>query len=199
MGDGSTNYTTTRGNNGIAQANPFGGDDYLDNYRPDSPQDHFVYPYSPSMATPASYINASIVQLFYTVNAYHDLLYLLGFNEKAGNFQWDNNDKGGIGHDYVILDAQTGRDFNDASFEAPADGLPGRMRMTLWTQSTPYRDGSFDAGLVIHEYTHGCQYQFLSCAASLMINFPFTSSVKPTNRWPRQPRLLVRIGIRRHG
>ncbi|KAJ5587231.1 uncharacterized protein N7459_002996 [Penicillium hispanicum] len=155
IGDGNANYTTTRGNNGIAQFIPFGEEPYLNNFRPSSPELQFEYPYSSSMSPPTSYINASIVQLFYTANTYHDLLYILGFDEKAGNFQWNNNGKGGLGQDYVILDAQDERDINDASFASPADGLPGRMRVGIWTQSTPYRDGSFDSGLVIHEYTHG--------------------------------------------
>ncbi|PYH88615.1 extracellular metallo proteinase MEP [Aspergillus ellipticus CBS 707.79] len=155
ISDGTTKYTTTRGNNGIAQSNPTGHDPYLDNFRPNSPDDQFEYSYSLSMAPPTSYTNASIVQLFYTANAYHDLLYTLGFTEKAGNFQWNNNGKGGIGHDYVILDAQDGQGINGASFATPPDGQPGRMRVQIWTWSGPKRDGAFDFSLIIHEYTHG--------------------------------------------
>lgn len=29
------------------------------------------------------------------------------------------------------------------------------MRMYSWTGSQPYRDGDFEAGIVIHEYSHG--------------------------------------------
>jgi extracellular elastinolytic metalloproteinase len=29
------------------------------------------------------------------------------------------------------------------------------MYMYMWTTATPQRDGSFEAGVVIHEYTHG--------------------------------------------
>ncbi|KAE8151516.1 extracellular metallo proteinase MEP [Aspergillus avenaceus] len=153
--DGSTNYTSTRGNNGIAQNNPTGGSEYRNNYRPESPNLSFKYKYSTDLSPPSSYIDASITQLFYTANTYHDLLYVLGFNEQAGNFQYDNNGLGGRDKDYVILNAQDGSGTNNANFATPPDGQPGRMRMYVWTQSTPSRDGSLEAGIVIHEYTHG--------------------------------------------
>lgn len=115
----------------------------------------FVYPYSPNATSPSSYIDASITQLFYTANTYHDLLYTLGFNEKAGNFEANNNGAGGKGNDFVILNAQDGSGTNNAMFGSPPDGRPGRMYMFIWTESNPPRDGSMEAGIVIHEYTHG--------------------------------------------
>jgi extracellular elastinolytic metalloproteinase len=153
QGDGSTTYTSTRGNNGIAQSNPSGGTAYLNNPRPTSATGNFSYPYTTAMTPPSSYVNASTVQLFYTANMYHDLLYLLGFTEKAGNFETNNNGQGGTGSDMVILNAQDGSGTNNANFATPPDGQPGRMRMYTWTLSTPNRDGSFEAGIVIHEYT----------------------------------------------
>ncbi|PWY85466.1 extracellular elastinolytic metallo proteinase [Aspergillus eucalypticola CBS 122712] len=155
VSDGQNNYTTTRGNNAIAHWNPTGGDSYLYNLRPSNPDLNFQWPYSPNMSPPRSYINASIVQLFYTANTYHDLLYTLGFTEFAGNFQWNNSGRGGRDKDYVILNAQDGSGYSNANFATPPDGIPGRMRMYIWIESTPSRDGSFDAGIVIHEYTHG--------------------------------------------
>ncbi|KAJ0161302.1 Extracellular metalloproteinase mep [Colletotrichum tanaceti] len=153
--DGAGNYTTTRGNNAIAQSNPSGGTAYLNNYRPSSPARRFDYEFTTSLATPSAYIDASIAQLYYTANHYHDLLYTLGFTEAAGNFQVSNNGKGGAGNDLVVLFAQDGSGTNNANFLTPPDGTNGRMRMYLWTQSTPRRDCSFEAGVVIHEYTHG--------------------------------------------
>jgi extracellular elastinolytic metalloproteinase len=155
IGDGTTNYTTTRGNNAIAQVNPTGGTAYLNNFRPVSPQNKFEYPYSVTDTDVQSYWNASITQLFYTSNQLHDLLYVLGFDESAGNFQTNNNGKGGSGNDFVILNAQDGSGTNNANFATPPDGQNGRMRMYLWTYSTPRRDCSFEAGVVIHEYVHG--------------------------------------------
>ncbi|RAK80043.1 extracellular metalloproteinase [Aspergillus fijiensis CBS 313.89] len=155
QGDGNTIYTTTRGNNGIAQSNPSGLAPYMDNYRPSSPASKFEYAYSPTMSPPDAYVNASITQLLYTANTYHDLLYTLGFTEKAGNFQWNNSGRGGRENDYVILNAQDGLSYNNAYFKAPPDGEPGHMRINIFTHSDPPRDADFDAGMVIHEYTHG--------------------------------------------
>lgn len=155
ISDGKTNYTTTRGNNAIAQINHDGGDDYLNNYRPDSPELAFQYPYSLTEADYKKYVDASISQLFFTANKFHDLLYLLGFTEAAGNFQANNNGKGGREGDHVILNAQDGSGMNNANFATPPDGQNGRMRMYIWNASTPWRDCSFDASVVLHEYTHG--------------------------------------------
>lgn len=105
------------------------------------------------MTPPASYRDASLTQLFYTANVYHDLLYLLGFNEAAGNFEWTS--PGGNGSDFVQLNTQDGSGTNNANFFTPSDGQVPRMRMYVWTKTTPSRDCSFDAGVVIHEYTHG--------------------------------------------
>ncbi|GMF91878.1 unnamed protein product [Aspergillus oryzae] len=126
--DGQKNWTTTRGNNGIAQENINNLPTYLNNFRPDSPTQNFSYEY-PAGGSPKDYINASITQLFYTANAYHDLLYTLGFNEKAGNFQWNNSGLGGKEKDYVILNAQDGASRNNADFATPPDGSPARMRI----------------------------------------------------------------------
>ena len=38
----------------------------------------------------------------------HDLFYMYGFNEEAGNFQDDNGGHGGKGGDAVIANAQDG-------------------------------------------------------------------------------------------
>lgn len=155
LSDGTNTYTTTRGNNAIAQSNPSGGTAYLTNYRPTNPSSIFSYPYTATMSPATSYIDFSITQLFYTSNVYHDLLYKLGFNEAAGNFQTNNNGKGGLGGDEVILNAQDGSGTNNANFATPPDGQKPRMRMYTWTYSTPQRDSSLEAGVVIHEYTHG--------------------------------------------
>ncbi|KAI2617344.1 Fungalysin metallopeptidase-domain-containing protein [Hypomontagnella submonticulosa] len=155
ISDGTTNYTTTRGNNGIAQTNPDGGSDYLNNYRPQSPALAFEYKWDATLTPPESYADASVSQLFYTANTYHDLLYDLGFTEAAGNFEANNNNQGGRGNDFVILNAQDGSGTNNANFATPPDGQNGRMRMYIWTQSNPYRDCAFEAGVIIHEYSHG--------------------------------------------
>jgi extracellular elastinolytic metalloproteinase len=60
-----------------------------------------------------------------------------------------------LGNDMVILNTQDGSGTNNANFATPPDGQSGRMRMYIWDKSTPKRDSSFEAGVVIHEYTHG--------------------------------------------
>lgn len=152
---GSDEYDTTRGNNGIAQINPNNTSDYLNNPRPIQPDLKFEYPYSLNETDWLKYQNASITQLFYTANVYHDLLHTLGFNEVAGNFEVNNNGAGGRGNDMVILNSQDGSGKNNANFATPPDGQPGRMRMYMWNGTSPERDCSFEAGVVIHEYTHG--------------------------------------------
>lgn len=160
LGDGTQNYTTTWGNNGVAHTNHDGHDtynNYKNNYRPNVPSRKFEFPYSPSMSDKNQYQDASITQLFFTANKYHDLLYTLGFNEAAGNFQTSNNGKGGQGNDFVLLNAQDGSGTNNANFATPPDGTPGRMRMYMWTAATPNRDCSFEANVILHEFTHGCK------------------------------------------
>jgi extracellular elastinolytic metalloproteinase len=152
---GSESYISTRGNNGIAQYNHDGSDEYENKPRPSDPDLKFEYEYSPDEADFASYSNASTTQLFYTANTYHDLLYLLGFTEAAGNFEVNNNGAGGQGNDFVILNAQDGQRKNNAFMLTPPDGTPGRMWMLMFNRTTPERDSAFDAGVIIHEYTHG--------------------------------------------
>lgn len=154
---GSSSYTTTRGNNGIAQENWDSGSDFLNNIRANGGESlNFDFPFNLSDTSPHNYINAATTQLFYTANAYHDLLEVLGFTEAAGNFEDVNTSPGGLGNDAVQLNAQDGSGLNNANFATPADGQRPRMRMYMWN-AVPgaQRDGDFDNGVIIHEYTHG--------------------------------------------
>ncbi|KAJ5030369.1 Fungalysin metallopeptidase-domain-containing protein [Bipolaris maydis] len=154
--DGTTTYKTTRGNNAVAQTNWNNqASNLITLPRPNVPNDIYDFAYSPETSDWKSYANASITQLFYTSNKYHDLLHVLGFNEKAGNFEANNNGAGGLGADFVYLNAQDGSGTDNANFATPPDGQAPRMRMYMFTSTTPSRDCSFDAGVVIHEYTHG--------------------------------------------
>ncbi|KAJ2996782.1 hypothetical protein NUW58_g863 [Xylaria curta] len=119
FGDGTTSYTDTRGNNAVAQTNPSGGTAWQNNYRPSSSSLDFQYDWSPTWATPSTYGNSSVTQLFYTANVYHDVLYDLGFTEAAGNFENNNNGQGGRGGDFVILNSQDGSGTNNANFATP--------------------------------------------------------------------------------
>ncbi len=144
----------TRGNNVDAHLDR-NNDNLPDLPRPQgSPSRVFDFPIDFTQA-PTSYSNASVVQLFFLSNWYHDKLYALGFTEAAGNFQIDNFGRGGFGNDAVAADAQDGGGFNNANFSTPSDGSPGRMQMYIFSGPTPDRDGSLDGEIVFHELTHG--------------------------------------------
>ncbi|KIO19789.1 hypothetical protein M407DRAFT_82347 [Tulasnella calospora MUT 4182] len=155
-------FTTTWGNNVQAQENWEGRNNWLKNYRPEGSRNlTFVYPYGASekhdgdKVDPKSYIDLSVAQMFYTSNMVHDLYYRYGFNEVAGNFQNHNFGKGGQENDGITANAQDGSGYNNANFATPPDGQRGRMRMYVWDTATPFRDGDLEAGIVIHELSHG--------------------------------------------
>lgn len=164
---------TTWGNNVFAHENWEGRNSWMYNRRPEGqsvsgdmsqlPVIHFNYTYSPSskdtyednMADARAHIDATVTQLFYTSNLFHDLTYRYGFTEEAGNFQQYNFGRGGEESDAVITNAQDGSGFNNANFMTPPDGQNGKCRMYLWNTANPYRDGDMEAGIVIHELAHG--------------------------------------------
>ncbi len=74
-------------------------------------------------------------------NVIHDIFYLAGFDEVAGNFQENNFGKGGLDSDAVEANAQDGSGFNNANFATPPDGQRPRMRMYLWDWANPMKDG----------------------------------------------------------
>lgn len=104
---------------------------------------------------PSAYTNASVVQLFYWCNWMHDRLYELGFTEAAGNFQANNFNRGGAGNDPLLADAQDGAGFNNANYTPTRDGTSPRIQMFIFNGPNPDRDGSLDAEIILHEYTHG--------------------------------------------
>lgn len=159
--DGNTDFITTRGNNVYAQEdrdnnnNTFGltgtsttSPDPLNfNFTPD-------FTIAPTQTSPTENQQFYITNLFYWNNIVHDLTYLYGFDEAAGNFQQNNLARGGLGNDYVIADAQDAGGTNNANFSTPADGSRPRMQMFLWSGS-PQKDGDADNGIIVHEYGHG--------------------------------------------
>ncbi|KAK4701068.1 extracellular elastinolytic metalloproteinase, partial [Phenoliferia sp. Uapishka_3] len=158
-GGKDVSFRDTRGNNVYAQDNKDGGNS-MNGYRPSGGADMaFDFPlHWPKEGTPldpATYINASVTELFYTNNEIHDLFYRYGFDEVSGNFQDYNFGRGGLGDDAVQANAQDGSGMNNANFATPPDGSRPRMRMYSWSGSQPYRDGDFEAGIVIHEGAHG--------------------------------------------
>lgn len=159
--DSVTDYNYTRGNNVWARedrannnGSPTPGISAISTTA--LPSLTFDFPWSTSTApTTTDNQRFAITQLFYWNNIMHDITYQYGFDEVSGNFQKANLDRGGIGNDYVIADAQDGGGNNNANFATPEDGLNPRMQMYLFTQTNPNRDGDLDNGVVGHEFTHG--------------------------------------------
>jgi len=138
--DGTTNYTTTRGNNVAAYedgASLNAPGTYATSLT-GSPALSFNYPadFTQNSVTTANR-NAAITNLFYWNNIIHDLTYQYGFTEAAGNFQADNLSRGGLGGDYVRAEAQDGAGVSNANFSTPDDGSSGRMQMYLWNPTAP--------------------------------------------------------------
>ncbi|KAJ2799460.1 hypothetical protein H4R21_003538 [Coemansia helicoidea] len=158
----------TAGNNVWAQSNPQGADTWVANHRPQAgpgPGLAFDYPFDPA-TDPDKYADYSVTQLFYTVNMMHDLSFVYGFDEAAGNFQDINYSGRGVGGDYVVAFAQDGGGMNNAQFMTPPDGQHGVMRMYLWSLTTPWRDGALEQDIVVHEYTHGISNRLTGGPAS---------------------------------
>lgn len=150
-------YTVTRGNNVDAYLdtgnnnNPVNGDaDRADG----GSSFLFDFPLDDTQA-PNSYQDAALTNLFYWTNVLHDILYQYGFDEAAGNFQTNTYGNGGAGNDALKAEAQDSGGSNDANFSTPPDGLPPRMQLHIWNNTSPNRAGELDNGIVIHEYAHG--------------------------------------------
>jgi hypothetical protein len=118
--------------------------------------------------SPLESSEASTTNLFYWVNVAHDRFYTLGFNEAARNFQTDNYGKGGAAGDPVRADTLRGAQVspsngqlvrNNAYFSPTLEGTPPLLAMLMWNSAvngSPHDlDASYDAGVIIHEYTHG--------------------------------------------
>jgi subtilisin-like proprotein convertase family protein len=109
----------------------------------------------------------AVTHLFYIVNWYHDQLFVLGFDEAAGNFQAINFSAQGSGNDRVLAEAQDDSGTDNANFSTPPDGQSGRMQMYRFTGPTIDRDGGLDAEIVIHELTHGLSNRLIGNGAGL--------------------------------
>ncbi len=132
--DGSSTYTHTKGNNADAYQDhnnsngPTGGDDA----RADGGASlEFDFPLDLN-TDPELDTDPYITNLFYWNNLMHDVWYQYGFDEVSGNFQEDNQGRGGAGGDYVYAEAQDGGGTNNANFSTPNDGGNPRMQMYLW-------------------------------------------------------------------
>ncbi|MEZ5464678.1 MAG: M36 family metallopeptidase [Lysobacteraceae bacterium] len=169
--------TVTDGNN-VEAGLDIDGSDGVDAPLGESGINAFLYGSNPPPGSPApgeaantvNSRNAAIVNLFYWTNRFHDLTYDLGFTEEARNFQNSNLGHGGVAGDRIRAEAQDSSGTNNANFSTPADGGRGKMQMYIWNNTTPSRDGSLDADIIIHEYTHGLSNRLHANASGLASN-----------------------------
>ncbi len=93
---------------------------------------NFDFPYSANNE-PGGNRDAAIANLFYMNNMLHDITYIFGFEESAGNFQAKNYKPIGQEGDEVYAQALDGSGTNNANFSTPPDGSNGRMQMYVWS------------------------------------------------------------------
>ncbi len=129
-------YTTTRGNNVHAYIDAAAADEPNEaDPEPDGGSDlHFDAPYIED-TEPGAYQDAATINLFYAGNMMHDICYAHGFDEAAGNFQANNYGNGGIGGDYMRMEAQDGLGTNNANYSGSSDGNLGRVQMFVWDRN----------------------------------------------------------------
>ena len=137
--DGSSTYTTLRGNNAQVGNHTFDCGASLDCDAPLAPS-----------GDPSLYKNASATNAFVWANYFHDVTYKYGFDEAAGNYQVSNFGNGGSGGDPVNIDIQIGSVCN-ASFNDTVDGSQGQLNLYVCSG----RDGALDNGVILHELGHG--------------------------------------------
>ncbi|HEX4998440.1 MAG TPA: M36 family metallopeptidase [Terriglobia bacterium] len=108
---------------------------------------------APSTATNRA---VAVQNLFYLNNTVHDILYLHGFNESAGNFQQTNSGGGGLGNDPVQAEAQDGSGTDNANFSTPTDGGAPRMQIYLWHGPEPDHEVAVTSGFTYG--AHGAEF-----------------------------------------
>jgi extracellular elastinolytic metalloproteinase len=134
----------TTGNNVAAQTDETNDDVYVaaaGEVRPSNAGRNFIYPID-LLQDANTYREAVVTNLFYWNNVIHDLHYLYGFDEAAGNFQQNNYGKGGQGNDLVNADAQDGSGTNNANMLTLPEGISPRMQMFIWTGATTLKVNS---------------------------------------------------------
>ncbi|CAN5851864.1 hypothetical protein BH20ACI4_BH20ACI4_12970 [soil metagenome] len=115
---------------------------------------------------PSPFQQGSVTHAFYTVNRWHDELYLLGFTEAARNYQTDNFGRGGLGNDRISVRVHT----FSANFSAVPDGMPGQLVLNVWTNPNPDRDSALDSHIIVHEATHGLSHRLHGNSTGLTSN-----------------------------
>lgn len=95
-----------------------------------------------------------VINIFYFCNYMHDFFYMLGFDERHGNFQKINFTGIGTGNDPVLARAHPGPVSGTANMLTRADGIRAEMNMGL-VAGNINRHTAFDSDVVFHEFVHG--------------------------------------------
>ncbi|MBM3783668.1 MAG: hypothetical protein FJW30_04865 [Acidobacteria bacterium] len=163
---------TTAGNNTVTGVNVLGILLSRDLYSPRSPARDFQYPLQlgPGAPSPTTFPDAAAANLFYWVNRIHDLFYVIGFDEAAGNYQMDNFGKGGVGGDPLYAHAHFGAasgsglaNTNNAFYttRSTTDGSEAMIGMYLGSSPGRWADGAYSTETLFHEYTHGVTFRLV--------------------------------------
>lgn len=147
-GDSDPDFNVTSGNN----VNAIEANDHF-GYQPYGglQLDFTGFPFDPEFSITNQYEDASITNLFYWTNIIHDIAYQYGFDEAAGNFQFNNYGNDGNDQDPVKAHGQSINRRCNASFSTPPDGEEPLLTMNLCNS----KDGNYDATVIAHEYGHG--------------------------------------------
>jgi hypothetical protein len=157
----------TVGNNAIVGENPLGITFLLTPKTAKAATNDFSFPLElgAGAPNPINFADAASTNLFYWINRAHDLHYQSGFDEAAGNFQQDNFGRGGVGGDPIYAyshfgaNSQNAAQIENAFFTTRVigDGAQSMVAMFLSAsnQGDFFTDGSYDAVVMVHEYTHG--------------------------------------------
>ncbi|MEO7983180.1 MAG: M36 family metallopeptidase, partial [Bacteroidota bacterium] len=148
--DGTTDYTISRGNNVWATEDTINSDQNAglpatSTTSPNPLNFNFTPNYTVEPSKNPNMQQFCITNLFYWNNIIHDITYQYGFDEVSGNYQENNQGRGGLGSDYVTALAQSGHGDgvtpahvgNNANFTPTVDGVKGKMRMYLFSPRSP--------------------------------------------------------------
>ena len=110
------------------------------------------YPFQQFFSGSNQYESSAITNLFYWTNMFHDIFYVYGFTEAAGNFQQNSYGRGGQPNDRMRVQGQRNLTGSCAAFFGFAEDGYSPI-MILGTCDN--KDGSYDSVVIAHEYGHG--------------------------------------------
>ncbi|QRV95445.1 extracellular metalloproteinase MEP [Ceratobasidium sp. AG-Ba] len=156
------NYTSTGGNNVIAEASWADEQGEVHTFRPNyGPGLMFDFPYpenasqhTPSMSS-RECANATVTQYFYLANTFHDLMFLYGFEEESGNFQQYNFGRSEGEQDAVIVNVRDGNSIENTSFTATPDGQSAYYQVNARSFCNPLGREEIETRALFHALSLG--------------------------------------------